>query len=89
MKTPEPFPLGQAIGLSEAARLVRGRGGRPACVETLRRWANPKRGCRPAGKCGPKLVLKTHKLNNEILTLPQWVREFEQDRAADGERGQS
>lgn len=74
------FDLSRAIGLSRAAPLMRGKGGRAPSVETVRRWANPARGCYPAGAGGPHLVLRTHKLNGEILTMPEWVEAFELER---------
>lgn len=81
------FDIHKAINLSKAALLVRGKGGNPITVETLRRWANPKRGCFPAGKEGPRLVLPTHKANGEILVMPDWVTWFEEERARLSERG--
>lgn len=74
------FDLSRAIGLCQASQLMRGKSGQRPAVETVRRWANPKRGCYPAGRSGPRLVLQTHKLNGEILTMPEWVAAFEADR---------
>jgi hypothetical protein len=78
------FDLNDAIGLVEAAKLVRGRGGRRVCVDTLRRWASERRGCYPLGKAGPKVVLRTVRVNGELLTTRAWVEEFERERAGAG-----
>jgi hypothetical protein len=78
--------LGQAIGLAEAARLMRGRGGKAPSVETVRRWANPKRGCWPQGKEGPQLILLTARVNGELLTTEAWVKAFEDRRLQLGMR---
>lgn len=74
------FDLNRAIGLAKASHQMRGKGGKSPSVETVRRWANPKVGCYPAGKEGVLLVLQTHKLNGEILTMPEWVADFEAAR---------
>lgn len=78
-----------AIGLAEAARLMHGKGGKPPSVVTVRRWANPKRGYRPRNHPGPALVLHTVWLNNELVTLPEWVRAFEDARLRAGDRQQA
>lgn len=80
------FDLSRAIGLTAASKLMHGKGGRRLSVEAVRRWCNPKCGCRPAGKDGPVLFLKTHKTNGEILTMPEWVEDFERERARLSER---
>lgn len=80
------FSMSRAIGLTEASHRMRGRGGRPPVVETVRRWANPRCGCFPAGKTGPQLILRTRKVNGEVLTMPEWVDAFERERARLGER---
>lgn len=80
------FTMSRAIGLTDAARLMRGRRGKNPAVETVRRWANPARGCYPSGQSGPQLVLRTHRVNGELLTLREWVEEFERARAALGAR---
>lgn len=79
--------LSRAIGLAAAAKLMRGRGGKPPSVESVRRWANPKRGCRPRGKDGPQVLLMTIRVSNELVTLPEWVQAFEAKRAQLGLRG--
>lgn len=83
------FDFSKAIGLVDATKLMRGKGGRAPAVETVRRWANARKGCHPAGPKGPRIVLPTRKVNGEVLVMPQWVEEFETRRAALGEqRGQ-
>lgn len=82
----DPIDISRAIGLTEAAKLMRGRGGKSPSVETIRRWANPKKGCWPAGKEGPQLLLRTVRYNGELVTLPEWVQEFERLRVALGLR---
>lgn len=82
----EIIDMDKAIGLADAAKLMRGRGGRAASVETLRRWANEKRGCRPQGPTGPQLVLQTIRLGGELLTTPEWVKAFEMERLRLGVR---
>jgi len=78
--------LDALIGMT-AARLMRGRGGRAPSVETVRRWAGPKRGCYPQGRQGPQLVLMTIRMNGELLTLPEWVEAFEEARFRLGAAG--
>lgn len=80
------FDLSQAIGLTDAAKLMHGRGGKHPSIESVRRWGNPRRGCFPAGKDGPRLLLETRRINGEILTMAAWVAEFEQARARMGVR---
>lgn len=71
----------RCIGLKAAAALLRGRGGKPPSLDTVRRWANPRRGYRPRGNyAGPPLVLATCRLGNDLVTLPEWVEEFERRR---------
>ncbi len=67
---------------------LKGRGNRKLNLETLRRWANSKRGYRPAGKNGPVLVLPTLLRGGEHLTLPEWVEWFlrEADHIRDSAR---
>lgn len=80
------FDLAEAMGLAAARKLMRGRGGRPPAVQTVRRWANPARGCYPAGKGGPRVVLQTRKVSGEVLTTAAWVEAFERERAVLGAR---
>jgi hypothetical protein len=77
MAGPEPcsIDLSKAIGMAEAAALVRGMGGRAPHVETMRRWAT--KGVRVNGEL---VRLRTIKLNSERITLPEWVRAFEEER---------
>lgn len=82
----EEFDPKTAIGLVAATKLVRGRKGKAVAVETLRRWSNPRKGCRPQGPDGPALILRTVKLNGECLTTAAWVEEFEAERARLGAR---
>lgn len=80
------FNLTLAISLAIARTRMRGRGGKLPAIQTVRRWANPKRGCRPAGEHGPLIVLRTVKFSGEILTMPEWVAEFEAERVRLGTR---
>lgn len=74
----------RCIGLSAAAGGMRGRGGKPASLDSVRRWADPARGYRPRGYTGPALVLATSRLGGDVVTLPEWVAEFEAARFALG-----
>lgn len=76
----------EALSLTEASKMLRGRGGKPAAIETIRRWANPNKGCRPAGKDGPVLILHTVRVNGELLTRREWVEAFEAERLRLGDR---
>lgn len=78
---PKSFDPARAITLSAASLLVRGRGGMAACVSVLRRWANPKKGCRPRGADGPVLLFPAVKLGGHYYSLPEWVAKFEAERA--------
>lgn len=71
----------KALTLAEASELLRGRGGKRPSLGTMRRWANPRRGCRVPGREEP-LVLTTVRWGQDILTLPEWVEAFAQARAA-------
>jgi hypothetical protein len=81
-----PFDPLTAIGLTEAARRMRGRDGRAPNVRTLRRWANLRFGCRPAGRNGPRIYLRVVRYNGYLLTMRQWVDTFEAERARLGVR---
>jgi hypothetical protein len=72
--------LDRAISLNDARKLMRGRGGKRPALDTVRRWSNPRRGCYPLGKDGPRLLLRTIKFNGEVLTTAEWVRDFERRR---------
>lgn len=78
--------LSKAISLTEAAKLIRGKGGRPPSVVTLRRWANPRKGCYPQGAGGPCVVLHTVRVSGDILTTREWVEAFERARVKAGDR---
>lgn len=86
---PVPYDLGpldeydeaKSIGMQEARKLVRGKGGRPPSLEGFRRFANPLRGCRPLGPGGPLIVLPTVRVAGELRTMPQWVAAFSKARA--------
>ena len=78
----EPVDLLKLIGLEDARQLMLGRGGRPPTIETTRKWSQI--GYRPLGWTGPRLILRTVRTSTDILTLPQWVREFEAKRAEMG-----
>src|SRR5262245_64179217 len=82
----EMIPLAEQLSLAEAAKLMRGRGRRqhPA-VETVRRWANPNRGC-TAGSA--KLVLRSVRIGGDVITCAAWVEEFERARMTAGRREQ-
>lgn len=72
--------LHRAIGLAEAARRMRGRGGRPPSTSTVRRWADPRQGYRPQGHTGQPIVLRTLRVGQDLATLPEWIEEFELSR---------
>lgn len=82
----DDFDRAKAVSLTEAAKLMCGKGGKHPSVETLRRWANPERGCRPSGPDGDRIVLPTVRLGGELLTMPAWVEWFEQMRVRLGAR---
>jgi len=72
--------LDRAIGLSEAACMMRGRAGKKGVhVSSARRWADPSRGCPLAD--GSRVVLATVKYGSALLTTPEWVEAFERARA--------
>lgn len=65
-----------AITMAEARALIRGRRGHIA-LEVLRRWSNPNRGCRIHGV---QLVLPSLKVAGVLLTMREWVEQFERTR---------
>lgn len=74
-----PIDLDRAIGMGEAAKLIRGKGGKLGiALDTVRRWANPVKGCKTPGGT---LVLAAVRWSNQLLTLPEWVRAFEDARS--------
>src|SRR5688572_4306519 len=72
------------IPLREAARLLRGRGGKAPSLSTLRRWANVREGYKRPGYDGPPVLLRTVRLGQDVLTHPDWVAAFERERLAAG-----
>ncbi len=75
--------MNSAIGMSQAAKLIRGKGGKHCSVRVLYRWSNPNKGYRPRGmQTAPAVVLQTVIVNGERLTTKQWVEEFERARVA-------
>lgn len=71
--------IDRTITLTEAAKLLRMHGRTPH-LGSVRRWADPRRGYRPRGYTGPAAILKTLRVGQAILTLPEWVREFAEER---------
>ncbi len=76
------FDPAQALRLDEARKLLRGRKGHPH-PNVVRRWANPRRGCRIGGQV---LVLPVVKVGGELLLMPAWCEAFERARARLGQR---
>jgi len=72
------------ISLTEAAKLIRGKGGKRPHVASMRRWANPKRGYRARGSLAAPIVLRTVRIGPDVCTLPEWVEEFERARLQAG-----
>jgi hypothetical protein len=54
---------------------LKGRGSRPLNLETLRRWANPKRGFRPV-RGGAIVIFPALLRHGEHLTMPDWADWF-------------
>jgi hypothetical protein len=79
------FDLKEAISLTQAAKMLRGRAGRARCLATLRRWANSRRGWRPHGGA-QQVLLQVVKLNGELLTMESWVTEFRDAQVAAARR---
>jgi hypothetical protein len=73
------FDPTQALNLTQAAKRLKTRKGH-LHLEIVQRWANPERGCRPAGRDGPVLVLPMVRVGGRRLTMPAWVEAFEQMR---------
>lgn len=73
----------RAVGLADVCHLVRGRDGGPASVPTLRKYATS--GYRPRGHSGPPLILRAVKVGGAYCTLPEWVADFERERARMGD----
>lgn len=89
MKENETLDTMKLISLRAACQLLRGRSGRPPNVGTVRRWARHHEGCRPLGASGPVVVLRTVRMNGDILTLPEWVAAFERERLEIGTQGEA
>jgi hypothetical protein len=70
------FDRPQALTLTQATKLMKGRKGH-IHREIALRWANPRRGYRPAGPDGPVLILPVLKVDGLRLTMPAWVLAFE------------
>lgn len=77
------FDLARAITIRDAVRagLLNMKGKRPS-YQMAQRWANPNRGCWPAGGNGPRLVLPTVKHGRERLLMPEWCEAWLRERAA-------
>lgn len=73
------------IGLSDARLLMSGRDGGYPSTDTLRRWADKTKGCKPAGRRGPTIYLQAIVRHGEMLTCAEWVAEFERQRQLIGE----
>lgn len=71
------FDLAQALTMTQAAKLIRGRGGRRPHIDVIRRWCNPLKGCMVGER---RAVLRSVRVGGEILTMPQWIEEFQQAR---------
>lgn len=74
------------ITLTDAAKLMRGRAGRRPSIDSIRRWASVRKGCRPSGQEGPVVYLQVVRVNGELLTTAEWVHEFERERVRLGAR---
>ena len=61
-----------AITLTEAGKLLRGRCGRPPCLRSLRRWVT--QGIMSRGR---RVYLRAVRVHGQYLTCPAWVAEFE------------
>src|SRR5438132_6781778 len=70
------FDRQRAVSLTQATKLMKGRKGH-LHREVVLRWANPRRGYRPAGPDGPVLILPIVKIDGLKLTMPEWVLAFE------------
>lgn len=66
----------KALTLRDLRKQMRGRGGRQIALDTLRRWASPKRGYRPAGPEGEAVQLPTVHLHGEHMTMQTWIDWF-------------
>src|SRR5438034_6956519 len=73
------FDRQRAVTLTHATKLMKGRKGH-LHREIVLRWANPRRGYRPAGPDGPVLLLPLVKVDGLRLTMPEWILAFEDMR---------
>jgi hypothetical protein len=83
----EEYDESRSIDMTQARRMLRGRGGADASLEVVRRWTNPVRGCRPLGPKGPTLVLPCVKIGGQLRTMPSWVEAFRAARERVTARG--
>jgi hypothetical protein len=74
------------LSMAQASARMQGRAGKRPSLQTVRRWASPRRGCRPQGEDGPILVLPVVKIGCELSTTAAWVDWFEEMRARMGQR---
>lgn len=72
--------VSRLVGIARVT--VRGRGGRPANIGTVRAYI--KAGCKPRGYGGPPVLLQAVVMGQDYCTLPEWVEEFELARARAG-----
>ena len=79
------FDPASSIDVITAAAMLHGRRGRGVSLSVVRRWANAKRGQRPQGERGPRLVLPSVKVGAALAFMPQWVELFERVRARLGQ----
>lgn len=79
----DSFDESRAITLRAAihANLLNVKGRRPS-LQVVQRWANHKRGCRPIGQIGPKIILPTVLIGKERFLMPEWVEAFQRERQA-------
>jgi hypothetical protein len=70
------FDRERALSLTQATKLMKGRKGH-LHREIAARWANPRRGYRPAGPEGPVLILPCIRMDGQRLTMPEWIAAFE------------
>ncbi len=76
------FVATEAITMTEAAKLIRGRH-QNASREVVARFANPRKGCKAGGV---KLFLPAVRYGGQLLTMPAWVAAFEHARVKLGLR---
>ncbi len=72
----ESLHAGEYLPLIDAAKLLRGKGGRQApCIRTMRRWIT--RGVLSRGR---RVYLQAVKINGHFATTREWVEEFNEVR---------